>query len=308
MYLSNIMREMPTGAFVRRRRETNFRIEKSYSHGEKAIEWLKWMEHTLNTHIQHMFNNEEKRVGGRRLPVDGYARLEDGTEVVLQYSGCWYHSHLCDLSPSGIKNNRLEDLQNQIKTYETLEYFKQLGYKVYHVWECAFMKMKAKNQTLKEFCQNLNVIVDTRFRLSEKQIITEVKEGTLFGMVECDLHVPEELYDVFSEFQPVIKHAYVSRDDIGDHMRNFAETKKLLKKPTKTLLCSYFAKRILLATPLLQWYLKHGLIVTRIYQVIQYNPRKCFQKFGEEVMSARREGDQDPRKKIMSDSVKLIGM
>ena len=44
-----------------------------------------------------------------------------------------------------------------------------------------------------------------------------------FGMVECDVRVPEELQDYFSEMQPVFKNASVTRDDIGPFMRQYAE-------------------------------------------------------------------------------------
>ena len=100
MYLSNLMKPQPTGAFVRRRKENNFRLEKSYWHGQQATEWLKYMETVLNVKIQHMYNGNEKRIGGRNLPVDGYAKTSEA-EIILQYSGCYYHSHMCSFSPLG---------------------------------------------------------------------------------------------------------------------------------------------------------------------------------------------------------------
>lgn len=307
MYLSNLAREQPTGPFIRRRAEHDFRIERGYSHGEKAIEWVKFVEHSLGVEIQHMYNGSEKRIGGKRLPVDGYFKNKNGEEVILQFSGCWYHSHLCRRSPKGFHDDAAKDLRRQISTFENLSYFKQLGYSVRHIWECEFEKMKECDPELDSFCRNLDLIVDKRYRINQDQILKQVKEGTLFGMVECDIETPSHLRDVFSEFQPIAKHAYMGRGDIGPHMRKFAEENDLLKKPTRTLLCSYFGKRMLFATPLLRWYLNHGLRVTKVYQVIQYKPSRCFKAFGDEVMRARREGDLDKRKKVISDSVKLIG-
>ena len=51
--------------------------------------------------------------------------------------------------------------------------------------------------------------------MTQQEIIAAVVDGTLFGMVECDVRVPEELQDYFSEMQPVFKNASVTRDDIG---------------------------------------------------------------------------------------------
>ena len=307
MYLSNLCRSMPTGPFVRRRRENDFKLERCISHSVKAVEWIKWLEREHGVEYNHAFNGGEKKVGGKNLPVDGWAKLDDGTEVILQFSGCWYHSHMCELAPRGKGQNLRDNLENQLKTLQNLQYFQLLGYKVYHTWECEFENLKAREAEVKNFCKNLNIAVDTRYKISEDKILSEVKSGDLFGMVECDIETPKELEDLYGEFQPIAKHAFLSRNDIGEHMKRFCAENDLLKKPTKALLCSYFGRKILLATPLLQWYLNHGLKVTKVYQVVQYKPIACFKQFGEEVMKARREGDADPSKKILSDSAKLIG-
>jgi hypothetical protein len=54
-----------------------------------------------------------------------------------------------------------------------------------------------------------------------------------------------------------------------------------------------FGFKIMIITLLLKWYLTNGLVVTRIYQVVEYSPAKCFQTFGEAVSDARRAGDPD---------------
>lgn len=308
LYLSCLVKDMPTGAFVRRRRENNFRIEKSYYSGEKATVWLKYMSNLLGVKIQHKFNSTERQIGGQNIPVDGYALASDGSELVFNYSGCWFHGHLCDYCPNGKFNNKEKDLQNQIDTYNTLKYFQDLGYRVYHTWECEFDNLKKENSDVSEFCSNLDFIVDSRYVISESKILEEIKNGSMFGMAEVDIETPEDLKTIFAEYQPIQKNVLISRDDIGPHMKQFAEQNGLLKRPSRTLISSYFGNKILLSTPLLQWYLQHGLVVTKVYQVIQYKPSKCFKLFGEKVMEARRAGDLDSSKKIISDSCKLIGI
>ena len=51
------------------------------------------------------------------------------------------------------------------------------------------------------------------------------------------------------------------------------------------------ARKIMLSTPLLRWYLNHGLEVTRLYEVIKFSPIACFEKFIETCTNARRRGD-----------------
>ena len=70
---------------------------------------------------------------------------------------------------------------------------------------------------------------------------------------------------------------------------------------------SYRGDKILLATPLLRWYLDHGLNVTRVYQVIEYDPIPCFRRFGDAVSTARRVRDVHPHKAIIADTKKLLG-
>ena len=71
------------------------------------------------------------------------------------------------------------------------------------------------------------------------------------------------------------------------------------------LISSLFGKKILLITHLLKWYLKHGLNVTKLHKVIQFTPKKCFQKFGNQVFGARRSGNIDSSQKILEDTFKL---
>ena len=90
-------------------------------------------------------------------------------------------------------------------------------------------------------------------------------------------------------------------------MKSYAEENKIVSQPRRSLIGSYFGEKILLATPLLKWYLEHGLEVTHVYQVIEYTPNTCFHPFREAVSDARRAGDIDPNKSIIADTMKLVG-
>ena len=88
-------------------------------------------------------------------------------------------------------------------------------------------------------------------------------------------------------------------------MQTFAEEENIMSQP-RSLVSSYFGDKMLLAFPLIKWYLDHGLEVTHIYQVVEYTPVPCFQPFGEAVSDARRAGDVDPNKAIIADTMKLV--
>jgi hypothetical protein len=89
-------------------------------------------------------------------------------------------------------------------------------------------------------------------------------------------------------------------------MKGFAEEHDIMPQPCHSLIGSMKEDKILLATPLLKWYLEHGLEVTKIYQVVEYSPKACFKSFGDSVSNARRAGDVDPYKAIIADTMKLV--
>ena len=68
---------------------------------------------------------------------------------------------------------------------------------------------------------------------------------------------------------PIFKNIEVSRDDIGDNMRQYAVDHDIMSQPRKSLVGSMFGEKIMIITPLLKWYLIKGLVVTRIYQVVE---------------------------------------
>jgi hypothetical protein len=68
-----------------------------------------------------------------------------------------------------------------------------------------------------------------------------------------------------------------------------------------------FGEKIMVISPLLKWYVEHGLKVTKIHQLVEYMPATCFQKFGEQVSEARRAGDADPEKMIVAENRKHDG-
>ena len=146
-----------------------------------------------------------------------------------------------------------------------------------------------------------------QWTMTQQQILRGVRDGTVFGMIECDICVPEELHDHFAEMQPVFKNISLVREDLGPFMRRYAEEHNIMTIPRRMLVGSYYGDKILLATPLLRWYLDHGIEVLHVYQVVEYDPIPCFRRFGDAVSEARRAGDVHRDKAIIADTMKLLG-
>ena len=186
-------------------------------------------------------------------------------------------------------------------------YIKNLGYTLVEIYECEWLKLTRTNLALYQFLTTkFQRPLDNYHTLSEKQILSAITKGFLFGVIECDIRVPEALKQKFSEIPPIFKNVAICQEDIGPYMQAFAEEQNLMSRPRRSLIGSYFGEKILLATPLVKWYLEHGLEVTRIYQVVQYTPVPCFKPFGDAVSDARRAGDVNPNKAIIADTMKLV--
>ena len=105
---------------------------------------------------------------------------------------------------------------------------------------------------------------------------------------------------------PVFKNTNIRRDDIGDFMKAYAEEHNIMAQLRRSLIGSMKGEKILLATPLLKWYLEHGLEVTKVHQVVEFTPKPCCKSFGDAVSDERWAGDANPSKAIIADTMKLV--
>ena len=116
-----------------------------------------------------------------------------------------------------------------------------------------------------------------------------------FDQKQVDIEVPGELYDNFSEMSPLFVVQEILDRDLPEEMKIYKEkTGRKTVTGTKKLLGVMKAKRILLYTSLIEWYLQHGLRLTAVHQLIEYEPGMPFSWFPEEVANARREADKVP--------------
>ena len=142
----------------------------------------------------------------------------------------------------------------------------------------------------------------------QDEIIQNVLNDKLFGFFEVDIEVPEQKRKRFSEFCPLFVISEVPEEQIPQHMKDYQiNTGRKMIKNNKKLLGVMKTEKILIYSPLLKWYLNHGLQVTKIHRYISYTSGRPFKWFPEEVSSARREADNDKNKKQLGDTAKLKG-
>ena len=152
------------------------------------------------------------------------------------------------------------------------------------MWECQFQKKKRTDAELMTFCKNRWT---TCFKSwpDMRKIIEAVEKEEFFGALEVDLTVPKiwgqrirnrpDFHQKFASFTPkkyfdemcpifLNTEVPITPDIIGDHMMDYVRQHKLSEKPRKLLLSGMRAEKVLLASPLVKWYLDHGLEITRV--------------------------------------------
>ena len=183
------------------------------------------------------------------------------------------------------------------------QYIKEKGYNVVEMWECEWWNLYKTTTCVKE---HLRESFPYKRPLREESLLEQISSGKLFGNVQCDIEVLEELWKKFANFPPVFKNTNVGRHDIGLVMKDYAEEKGLLFQPRKMLISSYFLENITLITPLLLFYLDLGLVCKKVYRFVEYIPVICFNKFVQSALNARREGDEKPNSSVVAETMKLL--
>ena len=209
--------------------------------------------------------------------MDAYS---ESKKEVIEVCGCFWHGHDCNL----FKKRSNEQIERYQRTLERAEFIEEVtGLKVKLVWEC-------------EINYGYNGIQDCRppvYRqykmggghfgrnVTKDDILRLTSSGEFFGVVEVDIEVPPHLTEKFSEFAPlfVTCEIPITSEEIGECMMKHIEEHHLSLKPRKQLVAGLKARQILLAIPLLRWYLSKGLVVTKVYQAVEWNSQPCLKEF-----------------------------
>ena len=193
--------------------------------------------------------------------------------------------------------------QKREHTRKISNYIRQADFSLVEMWECEWRQYKTEHTIHNSYTYPTEHI----YRVSEQGVLGRIENGDIFGAVEVDISVPDGLKSHFEEMPPVFKNTTISHDDVGDYMQDYlAQTGKTFKD-TRYLIGSMFGTKILTITPLLRWYMAHGLTVTKVHQVIEFSPRQCFGEFVTNISDDRRAGDRDPNMKPIAEVSKLQG-
>ena len=96
---------------------------------------------------------------------------------------------------------------------------------VIEIRECEWQRLYKTTNTVK---QHIREQFPYRRSLATEQLLEEIREGKLFGYLQCDIEVPEKLRSKFVNFPAMFMNTLVSKSDILDLMKNYAKEEWLL--------------------------------------------------------------------------------
>ena len=171
------------------------------------------------------------------------------------------------------------------------------------MWKCEWWSLYKTDAPVKNY---LRANFPYKRPLIEEQLLQGIIDGRLFGYFQCDIEAPEHLRDYFSNFPPIFKRTVVSRNDIGDLMKEYAEKEGIMPQQRRMLTSSFILTKCTITFPLLLFYLKLGLICKKIHRFVQYTRRKRFNNFVQSAVDARRQGDENPNSSVVAETMKLL--
>ena len=165
--------------------------------------------------------------------------------------GCFYHFCPCQELHRTPTEKDIKRGSRKRKLDELRRGYIQKGFTVIQMWECDWCRLYKTTTNVK-----LHIRENFPYRRSliEQQVLEGIRKGNLFGYVQCHIEVPENLRANFANFPPIFKNTLVSKNDIGDLMKTYAEEEGIRSQPRKMLISRFTIQNGTLITPLLLFF------------------------------------------------------
>ena len=247
---------------------------------EISFHWLNSMQAKFidnygnKSQIQCAINGREKSIGNYKL--DGYVEYK-GKKVGFDFRGCRYHPcNNCDTKYIGTADEEEADINRTIFLRQNLDEY-------YVESECVYRRNMSKNDP-PLLCTFFN-----SKKISSNDILTAILQDRAFGLLKCDIITPEHAQKKYLDlnFPPIFRHVQVTKDMLTPEYQELADRLKKKLPIPKQLTLTFNATGIVLASPLVKYYIQNGLVVTNVYYFVEYIPDNVFQPFVTEMVKMR---------------------
>ena len=240
---------------------------------KNALDWLSFMawderfkkNETEKYVLQCAVTGEvELKIDGHDYRVDGFVKTPEKT-YILEFLGCFYHScPLCKVTPK--TDTTLTDRAK-------LNSLAKIG-EVIVMRECQWREQR-RHVSWKSPFSEFFMARD----IAPGQIITAVELGSFFGILEIDITTPEHVRSRFRQinFGTIFNRLAVNKSMLTEDMINALPSKKFPLPPQLTLV--FEAEKYWITSVTLQFYLKLGMIVTKVHSCVEFQRARPLDKF-----------------------------
>ena len=266
LYPFSMCQAMPTGLYTRWEFDTNLKKFKARQNKIRKFENMVMSFYQAN---RPECTIESIHRTGKQKKIDSFS--VDGfcghCQTIFEALGCYSNFCPCRETQPILDKDEFENgIQKRESDILRRLHLEKKGYKIVEMRECEWWDQVQKSSILKD---HVRKNFPYKLPLSSETPLTRIHEDKLFGYVQCDLEVPEELREQFANFPPIFKNCDVGRENIGKFMLEYAEKNALLLKPQRMLILSYNLNSGIVITPLLKFYLKLGLRCTKIHRFVE---------------------------------------
>ena len=245
-------------------------LDPLYSYTSPAYSWDACLSipynqkgHKINFELltdANIFNMIENNMrGGISMVKNRYAKADDKTKIFYIDANNLYGWSMCQYLP--LKNFKLLDKNSE--------------------------KFKSFN-------------VDYIINIPDDQT-KEEREGYI---LECDFHIPEELHDYFKEYPPLPHHYSAKPEELSEYQKEEylklnSNVKEIRESKVKKLcLTLHDKKNYVIHYRLLQLYLKLGVKITKIHNVISFTESRYLKAYIDKNTEYRKNGKSDFEKDL----------
>ena len=157
-----------------------------------------------------------------------------------------------------------------------MKYLSNIG-RVEFIWECQWKKQRHQFLHLSTNLERILYSSDT-----EKQLLSGILNGTLFGFAIVSIRCPKEKIEEYQAngflWPPIIQKLDVTEDMLSAYMKE----QYLMEgsKYTESTLCqTYHGEDLLLYTPLIRFYAEKGFKIYNLKRFTQYVPGRVFSPY-----------------------------
>ena len=105
------------------------------------------------------------------------------------------------------------------------------GYMVEIIWGKDWEALLTQQPEIKAYISQHRTYAHFKKYLNQDQIIQYIQDRRFFGFVECDIEVPDQLKEYFSEMTPILKNVDVCLNDVGELMQEYAKQHNIKDVP-----------------------------------------------------------------------------